>query len=1487
MSFTLRGFWPYMSLYKYLDLTALAQYDEKIKEFLGEVIVDNTTSTINPSSITHKFTTDKAVSDYVEQRIAAEDEVKFGYLINASGTYTFYETYDASTDTYRDPVTGKTGNLYINRLENNNLYVYTGSAYALVAEQYTASDGILKVGTNFINTGVRSVSQGTVDGSLKVNIAGTDIQLAIPGLDSAAFTPVEDYAEASHTHTISEITDIATASVAEATQATEDSAGNNIVATYATKAELQNQASKVFDIKDSVSTYSALPVSGNTEGDVRSVDDTGITYVWTGAAWTKFGTAYGAATSAQLGLVQIGSNISNADGVISVTGSNVTSALGYTPLEGILVDGVAAPVQSRKAVLELDQYTTEPEVREIIRDAVTSIYTFKGSVDFFEDLPTIGNHSGDVYNVLYKREGGQVIPSGANWAWVEVTDTSSIDYPGYWDNLSEEVDFSEYYNKDEVDQFLRAKANSAHTHTSSEITDLSSAGHAYQADRDGNANVISTTYATKSSAVSSITLAQDKLTYTTAAGVSTDVSIPTVRSIRAGNPGDLIVNTGGTETTITLSPPLTAGAGIDTTNNIITNTGVRAISTGATNGTISVNTNGTSSEVAVAGLGSAAYTASTDYATAVHTHNLADVLDLATKIALNANGITLNNGSTATTQSANDNSTKVATTAYVETAINNVLEASKAMTFEGVAGSTSDLLVEDVGATYVASAAFTLGTEVVEIGDLLIYDGHNWRVIQTNINGAVTGPVSSVNNRVATFNGTSGKIIQDSGVIINTNVADEDSSIPTGKAVKTFVENKNYETKANAIVGLSYDDATLTYTTGAGVDADVSLAHTHTASYTPAGTISAPAFTGSSSAISAEFTGTQATITTPVTAEGTVAISVGSGTANYTPAGSISQPTFTGSPGNIAADFVPSGSIKVETGNGTANYTPAGSISTPTFTGTAETLEGEYTPAGSVTIISYNTGASNYSPAGTISTPSFTGSEGNVSATYIPEGTISIASGSPGAESANYTPEGTVSQPTFTGTEATITSSYKPAGTISVGTGSANYIPAGTVSQPSFTGTAATISSSYTPSGAVKLSTLTSEDTASENDLAYTPSGTVSQPSFTGSQATLSSSYTPAGSISVGSGTANYTPAGSVTVTPEVTGASYTPAGSLSGGAISVTPSTTTVNSITDVGTLPALDLSYDDNTRTLSFNWSTGTLPTKGSATTVATGIQSATISELPAFTGTAATITPTVTATGAFAGTGTELIFTGTAGTATTIYTPTGTVSQPTFSGAAETFRAGFTGTAGTATASYTPAGTVAQPTFTGTGAELKFIGETGSATATYTPAGTVSQPAFVGTAARFTAAFTGTAGTAVGTFTPEGSVSQPTFTGTGVRLAGSFSGTTDTIGINYTPEGTISTPTFTGTGTELKATFTGTTGTATGTFTPTGTVSTPTFTGTGAELTAAFTGTQVNATTTYTPEGTISGTVIPEGSVAAPTFTGTAATITTQPMVEPSGN
>lgn len=96
----------------------------------------------------------------------------------------------------------------------------------------------------------------------------------------------------------------------------------------------------------------------------------------------------------------------------------------------------------------------------------------------------------------------------------------------------------------------------------------------------------------------------------------------------------------GTDNNTTYS----AGTGISLSGTTFSNSGVRSISTGSSNGTISVNTNGTSTDVTVKGLGSAAYTASNTYAAASHTHNYA-ASSSAGGAASSANKLNTNAGS--------------------------------------------------------------------------------------------------------------------------------------------------------------------------------------------------------------------------------------------------------------------------------------------------------------------------------------------------------------------------------------------------------------------------------------------------------------------------------------------------------------------------------------------------------------------------------------------------------------------------------------------------------------------------------------------------------------------------------------------------------------------------------------------------------------------------------------------------------------------------
>lgn len=325
--------------------------------------------------------------------------------------------------------------------------------------------------------------------------------------------------------------------------------------------------------------------------------------------------------------------------------------------------------------------------------------------------------------------------------------------------------------------------------------------------------------------------------------------------------------------------------------------------------------------------------------------------------------------------------------------------------------------------------------------------------------------------------------------------------------------------------------------------------------------------------------------------------------------------------------------------------------------------------------------------------------------------------------SATYTPAGTVSKPSFTGSSSTVTIT-------AADNTNGNYQPKGTVSKPTFTGTATTSTGTFTPAGSVTVTTnATTNKTATvapaaTGDATYTPAGTVTQPTFSGSATTSTGKFTPAGSVSFTNTNQ------STTVSKASSGtATYTPEGSVAAPTISVKTagSTTTVNSITAVGTLPNFTTTVADEN--LTFGWSAGTLPTKGANQTVKTG-DAAYEATAPAFTGTGARLV-------------------------------TGNISVPS--------SASFSGTEGNVSVSGTPAGTVSKPTFTGTGVRLvtgniavpntytaTFTGTEGDVSVSGTPSGSVSQPTFTGTKAQLS-----------GTTTAAGSVSQPTFTGTEVTI------------------------------------------------------------------------------------------------------------------------
>lgn len=137
---------------------------------------------------------------------------------------------------------------------------------------------------------------------------------------------------------------------------------------------------------------------------------------------------------------------------------------------------------------------------------------------------------------------------------------------------------------------------------------------------------------------------------------------------------------------------------------------------------------------------------------------------------------------TAPTPAATDNDTSVATTAFVQAAIDAKLAAGDAMIYKGTLGTGGTVTAlpdttAKTGWTYKVITAGTYAGQKCEVGDMVVAltDGSTataatWTVIQANIDGAVTGPASSVDAHVATFSGATGKVIKDSGFTIGTSV---------------------------------------------------------------------------------------------------------------------------------------------------------------------------------------------------------------------------------------------------------------------------------------------------------------------------------------------------------------------------------------------------------------------------------------------------------------------------------------------------------------------------------------------------------------------------------------------------------------------------------------------------------------------------------------------------------------------------------------------
>lgn len=179
-----------------------------------------------------------------------------------------------------------------------------------------------------------------------------------------------------------------------------------------------------------------------------------------------------------------------------------------------------------------------------------------------------------------------------------------------------------------------------------------------------------------------------------------------------------------------------------------------------------------------------------------HTHSISQITDLTDELNNKApiNNPVFTGVPQAPTASKGTNTKQLATTEFVIAEIQDKIQAAIALRFKGTIGNggtitelpsshtTGDVYLSLIGAPNV-------GDEVLEPGDLIICikDGSvkndsDWTVVQTNIDGAVVGPSSCVNNNIPIFNGNTGKLIKDSGLSLS-NLAKTSIAILPGKGL--------------------------------------------------------------------------------------------------------------------------------------------------------------------------------------------------------------------------------------------------------------------------------------------------------------------------------------------------------------------------------------------------------------------------------------------------------------------------------------------------------------------------------------------------------------------------------------------------------------------------------------------------------------------------------------------------------------------------------
>lgn len=329
-----------------------------------------------------------------EQLPSFVDDVIEGYTSVNEGVVTFYSDAEKT-----QPITGETGKIYVDLTATiDGSYRYTGSRFAAIGtavstadkaindangnaiiETYATKDelstasttpatknslGVVQIGNNIdVDNGTISVATAT-DSDLGVVKIGNNIDLdngtislKIGSANEKGLLQVgQNISVANGVISVATATDSDIGLAKAGTNINVDNAGTFSVNT-GSKSNLGvlkvgnnlDVTNGEVDVKIASSLEKGIIQVGQNISVAEGVisvatatdSDIGLAKAGTNINVDNAGTfSVNTASSIQSGVVQVGSNISVNDGVISLSGGNVTSALGYTPLDSADISAV-------------------------------------------------------------------------------------------------------------------------------------------------------------------------------------------------------------------------------------------------------------------------------------------------------------------------------------------------------------------------------------------------------------------------------------------------------------------------------------------------------------------------------------------------------------------------------------------------------------------------------------------------------------------------------------------------------------------------------------------------------------------------------------------------------------------------------------------------------------------------------------------------------------------------------------------------------------------------------------------------------------------------------------------------------------------------------------------------------------------------------------------------------------------------------------------